>query len=181
MEERMAKSTKPAPACGAPDSVRCSGWPGSQLAALGNRHDDVAINHQTVCWCIRLSGESSALAPKSLATKSSLSRKAKSTAAKIHWTVRWCTGLSGESTVPAATVACAINERHVAQPTVGWSHQTIRCAPNSVRCANRSKDLKVSFTRKGKRSRTGLLQWLSGGAPDCPVHHSTEGKNCFPS
>jgi hypothetical protein len=23
-----------------------------------------------------------------------------------------------------------------------------------------------------------MLKWLSGGAPDCPVHHSTEGKNC---
>jgi hypothetical protein len=25
------------------------------------------------------------------------------------------------------------------------------------------------------------LQWLSGGAPDCPVRHSTEGRNCLPS
>jgi hypothetical protein len=25
-----------------------------------------------------------------------------------------------------------------------------------------------------------MLQWLSGGAPDCPVRHPTEGKNCLP-
>jgi hypothetical protein len=25
-----------------------------------------------------------------------------------------------------------------------------------------------------------MLQWLSGGAPDCLVHHPTEGKNCLP-
>jgi hypothetical protein len=25
-----------------------------------------------------------------------------------------------------------------------------------------------------------MLQWLSGGAPDCPVCHSTEGKNSLP-
>jgi hypothetical protein len=24
------------------------------------------------------------------------------------------------------------------------------------------------------------LQWLSGGAPDCPVHHSTKGKDSLP-
>jgi hypothetical protein len=25
-----------------------------------------------------------------------------------------------------------------------------------------------------------MLQWLSGGASDCPVRHPTEGKNCLP-
>jgi hypothetical protein len=49
---------------GAPDSVRCPGWPGDELAALGNRRRDVAINHRTIRWCTGLSSESSALAPK---------------------------------------------------------------------------------------------------------------------
>jgi hypothetical protein len=31
------------------------------------------------------------------------------------------------------------------------------------------------------RSRTEHEQWLSGGAPDYPVHHLTEGRNCLPS
>jgi hypothetical protein len=30
------------------------------------------------------------------------------------------------------------------------------------------------------RSRTGQLQGLSGGTPDCPVRHPTEGKSCLP-
>jgi hypothetical protein len=34
MEERMAKSAKPAPACGSPDSVQCPGWLSSELIAL---------------------------------------------------------------------------------------------------------------------------------------------------
>jgi hypothetical protein len=25
-----------------------------------------------------------------------------------------------------------------------------------------------------------MLQWLSGGAPDCPVRHSVEGKDSLP-
>jgi sugar phosphate isomerase/epimerase len=48
MEERMAKLAKPAPACGAPNSVWCPGWPGGEVAALGNLCGDVAINHRTV-------------------------------------------------------------------------------------------------------------------------------------
>jgi hypothetical protein len=62
----------------------------------------MAIIHRTVRWCTGLSGESSALAPKSSATNSSLSGKEKDVAAKNHWTVRWCTGLSGGAKALAA-------------------------------------------------------------------------------
>jgi hypothetical protein len=55
----------------------------------------VAINHCTVRWCTGLSGESSALAPKSSATDSTLSGKKRTSRLKI-------TGLSGESMAPAA-------------------------------------------------------------------------------
>jgi hypothetical protein len=48
-------------------------------------------------------------------------------------------------------------------------------APTSPRGAT------VRCARYGRRSRTGHEQWLSDGAPDCPVHHSTEGRNCLPS
>jgi hypothetical protein len=87
---------------GAPDSVRCPSWPGGELAALENRWGDMAINHGTVRWCTRLSGESSAPAPKSPTTNSSLSQNEEGATAKIHRTVRWCTGLSGEPKAPAA-------------------------------------------------------------------------------
>jgi hypothetical protein len=72
------------------------------------------------------------------------------------------------------TVGRAINARHVARangrlvtPDCPVRQPVPR--PNG-RCA-----------RYGKRSRTGLLQWLSGGVLDCPVYHSTEGNNCLPS
>jgi hypothetical protein len=79
------------------------------------------------------------------------------------------------------TVGRAINARHVVTPTVGWAHRIVQCAPDNVRCANRSRGPTVGCTPYGKKLSTGLLQWLSGGATDCPVHHSTEGKNCLPN
>jgi hypothetical protein len=67
------------------------------------------------------------------------------------------------------TVGCAICARHVAKPTVGRGHRTVRCAPDSVRCANDSQAPMVGYTTEGKKS-----------APDCPVRQATEGKNCLP-
>jgi hypothetical protein len=75
-----------------------------------------------------------------------------------------CTGLSGEP-----TVGCAIRARHVAEPTVGRGHRTVRCAPDSVRCANDSQAPTVGYATEGKKS-----------APDCPVRQATEGMNCLP-
>jgi hypothetical protein len=65
-------------------------------------------------------------------------------------------------------------------PTVGKGHRTVRCAPDSVWCANFQRTTTVGCARNGRKSRTGHEQWLSGGAPDCPVRHPTEGKNCLP-
>jgi hypothetical protein len=38
----------------------------------------------------------------------------------------------------------------------------------------------IGCARNGRRSAPDMLQWLSGGAPDCLVRHPTEGKNCLP-
>jgi hypothetical protein len=65
-------------------------------------------------------------------------------------------------------------------PTVTWSHRTVRCAPDSVRCAKGVEGATVGFAGKGRRSGTGQVLFMSGGAPDCPVRHPTEGKNCLP-
>jgi hypothetical protein len=65
-------------------------------------------------------------------------------------------------------------------PTVGRGHRTVRCAPDSVRCANCHESATVVCARIGRRSRTEHEQWLSGGAPDCPVHHPTEGNFGLP-
>jgi hypothetical protein len=115
----------------------------------------------------------------------------------VHRTVRWCTGQcpvrqagSGELAAlekkltsygynspdcpvsqrsAGPTVGRAIRARHVAEPTDGRGHRTVRCAPDSVRCANGSKAPTVGFAKEGKKS-----------APDCPVRQATEGKNCLP-
>jgi hypothetical protein len=93
----------------------------------------------------------------------------------IHRIVRWCTGLSGEPTVASSTVGHAICGWRVARSNGRLG------TPDSVRCANRPRGPTVGCAWFGRRSRTGQLQWLSGGAPDCPVHHLTEGKFGLPS
>jgi hypothetical protein len=65
-------------------------------------------------------------------------------------------------------------------PTVGRRHRTVRCAPDSVWCANGYKSATVGCAILGKRSAPDHKQCLSDGAPDCPVRHPTEGKNCLP-
>ena len=74
---------------------------------------------------------------------------------------------------------------YLAKPTVGSlgavdAPDTVRCTPDSVRCANGSKSSTVGCARLGKQSALDTEQCLSDGAPDCPVHHPTEGKNCLP-
>jgi hypothetical protein len=118
----------------------------SEKAALGTRWRRTAIIHWTVRWFTGLSSESSA-------TNSSLSGNRKGDMAIIHRTVRWCTGLSGEP-----TVSRAIRGRRVVAPTVGSGHQTVRCAPNSVRCTNGPRVATVVCARKGRRSAPDRLQ-----------------------
>jgi hypothetical protein len=99
----------------------------------------------------------------------------------IHRTVRWCIGLSGEPTVASAN-GRPRDQRATHGPcqrSVG--HTGLSGVHRTVRCANRSRGPTVGCARYGRRSRTGLLQWLSGGAPDCPMNHPTEGKFGLPS
>jgi hypothetical protein len=98
----------------------------------------------------------------------------------IHRTVLWCTGLSDEPTAASATVGRAIHGRRVACANGRQGHRSVRCAPDSVRCANCHESATVVCARIGRRSRTGHEQWLSGGAPDCLVRHPTEGNFGLP-
>jgi hypothetical protein len=86
--------------------------------------------------------------------------------------------VSQRSTAP--TVGCAIRTRRVAAPTVDRGHRTVRCAPDSVQCANGSNSATIDCSIFGRRSAPDYEQYLSSGAPDCPVRHPTEGKNCLP-
>jgi hypothetical protein len=98
----------------------------------------------------------------------------------IHRTVRWCTGLSGgapdcpvSQRSPAPTVGRVIFARRVAAPTVGGG-TGLSGAPTGPELQRSSMpDL------EGNRA-PDRLQDLSGGTSDCPVHHSTEGKDCLP-
>jgi hypothetical protein len=103
------------------------------------------------------------------------------TAAIIHQTV-WC------------APDCPVSQRRPRQQsiaqsagdtwpelTISWSHRTVRCAPDSVWCADKTKGATVGFARIGRRSSTGQALFMSGGAPDCLVRHPTEGKNCLPN
>jgi hypothetical protein len=88
----------------------------------------------------------------------------------VHRTVRWANGRQRQwSAAQSASDAWPA-------AMVSWAHRTVQCAPDSVRCANRPRGPTVGCARYGRRSCTWQLQWLSGGAPDCPVHHPTEGK-----
>jgi hypothetical protein len=92
----------------------------------------------------------------------------------IHRTVRWCTGLSGEPTDD-----CANGRPHNPRVTRGRANGLMG-APDSVRCANGSKSSTVGSAKLGKQSAPDSEQCLSGGTPDCPVRHPTEGKNYLP-
>jgi hypothetical protein len=106
----------------------------------------------------------------------------KATSVWVHRTVRWCTGQctvrqagSGELAAlgkeltaydynspdcpvsqrsAGPTVDCAICARHVAEPTIGRGHRTVRCAPDSVRCANGSKATNGRLRQIRKEIRT---------------------------
>jgi hypothetical protein len=96
-----------------------------------------------------------------------------------HRTVWWCTGLSGEPTTPAANGRsrdqCATRGR--ANGRLG----TPDCPVCTEHCPVRQHIPRTNgWLRQIWKEivhRTATV--LSGGAPDCPVHHSTEGKNSF--
>jgi hypothetical protein len=88
------------------------------------------------------------------------------------------TGLSGgapdcpvSQRSPAPMVGRAICGRRVAAPTVSWVHWTVRCAPDSVRCAIWPEGTTVGSARFGRKSCTGqatvVVRWRTGlsGAP----------------
>jgi hypothetical protein len=65
-------------------------------------------------------------------------------------------------------------------PTVGRGHRIVWCAPYSVQCANGLEAATVDCACFGKQSRTRQLHLVFGGAPEFPVHHTTEGKISLP-
>jgi hypothetical protein len=85
------------------------------------------------------------------------------------------TGLSGEPTAPTT------NGRQRDQRVTRGQANDHLVAPDSVRCAMGTEGATVGFARKGRRSGTRQVLFMSGGALDFPVRHPTEGKNCLPN
>jgi hypothetical protein len=119
-------------------TVRCARLVSGENAALGNRRRCTTIIHRTVRWCTGLSGESSA-------ANSSLSGIAMG---RRGYNTPDCL-VSQRSLAP--TVDRTIFARLVVAPMVGWAHRTVRCAPDSVQCANRFRGPTVGRSSYGKK------------------------------
>jgi hypothetical protein len=81
----------------------------------------------------------------------------------IHWTVRCAPDCPVSQRSAGPMVGHVIRARRVAEPTARRGHRTVRCALDSVRCANGRP------RQRRKEIRTG----------QCPVRQATEGKNCL--
>jgi hypothetical protein len=123
------------------------------MAALGNRRRCTAKIHRTVRWCTGLSGESSTV-------NSSLSGKA--TGRRVYNSPD-CP-VSQRS--PSPTVSHTIFGRHVDCSNGQLVHRTVRCALDSVPCANQPRGATVRYAKFGRRSctgqSTGPVRWHTG-------------------
>jgi hypothetical protein len=60
------------------------------------------------------------------------------------------------------TIGRAIRAGHMAEPTARREHRTVRCAPDSVQCANGSQAPTVGFAKSGKKSTPDSVRWCTG-------------------
>jgi hypothetical protein len=144
----------------------------SLLSGVGG--GNVAIYHRTVRWRTRLSVGAPDCPVSHQCPRSRLRRRTRRSREKAEALRLKFTGLSGVPMAPATN-----SHLHDQRATRGRANGRM-VTRDSVRCANGTKDPMVGFARKGRRSSTGHELFMSDGAPDCPVHHSTEGKNCLP-
>jgi hypothetical protein len=122
--------------------------------------------------CTRLSGGApdSVRCARLALVKRPLSGLRRRRTTKIHRTVQCAPDCLVSQLSARPTVGRVIRARHVAEPTVRRGHRTVSGVPTAL-------NLKRSASPKKERNphRT-----VSGGAPDCPVRQTTEGKNCLP-
>jgi hypothetical protein len=119
---------------------------------------------------------------------------AKTQRSLAHQTVRCARLGSGElATLGNSSAAygynspdCPVSQRPPTQRSAAksagdaWPAPTVSRGHRTVRCTNGSNSATVNCAFLGRQSAPDTLQWMSGGASDCPVHHPTEGKNCLP-
>ena len=98
---------------------------------------------------------------------------------KIHRTVRRAPDCPVSQRSAGPTVGCGICARHVAGPTVGRGHRTVRCAPNM---SGVHRTCPVRQRLSGCQRST--VPFLEGNrapdsvrcAPDCPVRQICNGR-----
>jgi hypothetical protein len=92
-----------------------------------------------------------------------------------------CTRLSDAPKASSPTVDSAISAQSTGdawpEPTITRPHRTVRCALDTVWCAQGTAAATVGFAKQGKNRAL----FMSGGAPNCPVRPWTEGNNCLPN
>jgi hypothetical protein len=97
------------------------------------------------------------------------------TAAKIHRTVQCAPDYPvSQQRLRNQRATCSLSQ---------WSVGAPDCLVRTGQCLVRQevRGATVGFARKGRRSGTGQALFMSGGAPDCPVHQPVEGKNGLPN
>jgi hypothetical protein len=142
--------------------------------------------HRTVRWCtgqcpVRQAGSGKKAA---LGNSSAAYDYNSPDCPVVHRTVRWCTGLSGEPTVD-----CANGRPRNPRVTRGRAN-CLMGAPDCPVCTGQCpvRQWLQIFNGRLRQNRKAISigqcpvvhRTVSGGAPDCPVRHSTEGKNCLP-
>jgi hypothetical protein len=152
---------------GAPDSVRCARLVNGEVAALENRRSCTTIIHRTVRWCTGVSTKSSAVnsllsgkgtrrrgynSPDCPMSQRCQRQRSAARSTRDTWLLQRSAGCTGLSDV----------------------HRTVSGAPSDPQ-EQRSTVPDLEGNRAPDK-----LQWLSSGAPDCPVRHSTKGKDSLP-
>jgi hypothetical protein len=130
--KRLGCTAKTLRSLGAPDSVRCARLATVNWLLSGGDQRRMAINHRTARWSTGLSGEP--FTGEVIALGERLTT--------YDYNSPDCP-VSQRSAGP--TVGRGFRARRVAEPTVTRGHRTVRCAPDSVRCANDSESATVGF------------------------------------
>jgi hypothetical protein len=102
-----------------------------------------------------------------------LSGIAEGAAAKIHRTVRCAPDCPVNQHRPRQRSTARSTGDAWPEPTVTRPHWTVRCALDSVRCANWTEDSTVGFAKEVNKSCTVHVRWCTGQS-DAPMDRKQE-------
>jgi hypothetical protein len=79
----------------------------------------------------------------------------------IHRTVRWANGRLRQWSAAQSARDAWPSQRSDGGTGLSSVYRTVRCAPDSVRCANGSKSSTVGYARIGKQSAPDSVRWCT--------------------